>query len=93
MSEETKTYTETELIKISLKPGEVLGVKIISDEVDESHVTSLRKGLKSLFPNNEVMVFCLPVGSDMEFVPLQAPAAGCGPSVCVDCNCGKKENL
>jgi len=96
MSEEVRvSFVNAELIKLTIAPGEVLGVKITSDDMDESHLESLKSGLKILFPNNKVMIFCVPPGDDLTFTAIQGleEKVDCGVKACEDCSCGKKERL
>lgn len=86
------TVKEVELTKISLNPGEVLAVKIISDEIEEQDLGSLKEQLKKLFPSNKAMLFLLPTGSDITFTAMESVTDTCGPKTCADCNCGKANN-
>jgi hypothetical protein len=94
MNDENKiSFTEAELTRISLNPGEVLCVKIISDDVPDRNIQELHEKLKELFPNNKAMIFMMPVGSDISLTTIQNPSeVDCGPKTCYNCNCGKKEN-
>jgi hypothetical protein len=86
------SFIETELIKVSLGVGDVLAVKVISDTVTKDSLESLNKKLTQVFPNNKIMVFCVPPGENIEFAAIQNPSEmGCGPQTCADCNCGKGE--
>jgi hypothetical protein len=82
--------TEVEFTKISLKPGDVLMVKLISDIIGENDLDGLREQLKKRFPNNEISVICLPVGNDIVFSAVQSKeVVDCSVKVCDDCTCGK----
>lgn len=59
-------FTLAELTRIKLEPGEVLAVKLYGDDYDEANVHALQNQLKTLFPNNKIMVFMLPNGSDLQ---------------------------
>lgn len=84
------SFTTTELVKLSLSPGEILAVKVISDEVDGVDLHTLREKLGAVFPSNKVMVFCVPTGGDIVFTAIKpSTELNCGPQTCVDCNCGK----
>ncbi len=86
-------FSEATFTRVSLLPGEVLGVKVVSDTLGNSTLSDLQKKLSSLFPNNKVMVFCMPVGEDISFTAMSGSPETCGPQACIDCNCGKKEAL
>lgn len=87
-------FSEATFTRLSLLPGEVLGVKVVSDTLGTEALSNLQKKLSSLFPNNKVMVFCMPVGEDISFTAMSGSSkSGCGPQACDDCNCGKKEAL
>jgi len=49
---------EAEINKVKLEPGEVLVVKVKSDEITQSDMNSLSEGLKAIFVNNKVVVLC-----------------------------------
>ena len=94
MSEEVKvTFVEAELTKISLQPGDVLGVTVTIDELDDKSIQRLQKQLSDVFPNNKVMVFHLPHGDTIKFEAIEQPKLDCSSEVgyCSDCSCGKKE--
>jgi len=90
---------ELEITKISLLPGQILAVKIFSDDVSQADLGMLRAQMKSLFPNNKIMLFALPTGGKIEMDildtnPPKVTASSCGPeptSYCNNCSCGKKE--
>lgn len=96
-------FTLAELTKISLEPGEVLAVKLYGDDYDEEHVAQLRAHLKSLFPQNNVLMFVLPNGTDLQMEKISAKledkensaVKDCSQptSYCNDCSCGKKERI
>jgi hypothetical protein len=77
-----------ELQKISLKPGDVLAVKLVGDDFDIDTMESLRDSLKQVFTNNKVMVFQMPKDSDIQFTAIESAPA---QNYCSDCSCGKKE--
>lgn len=81
---------EVEVYKIALKPGDVLMVKVISDEISENDLEQLGKQLRNSFPKNEISVFSLPVGSDIGFsVAEPKKIVDCSVKICDDCSCGK----
>lgn len=84
-------FHEVELQRIKLEPGEVLSVKVTADDLDDEALSMLRAQLTQLFPINQVMVFAMPPGSDIQFQAIQGAKEGCEPRFCVDCNCGKAE--
>lgn len=65
-------FTLAELTKLTLEPGEILAVKLYGDDYDEDSVVALQSNFKSLFPNNKVMIFVLPVGHDLQMEKLSA---------------------
>lgn len=85
--------------KLNLQPGDVLVVKVRSDEIDQNSIQQLSEGLKKVFVNNKVVV--LGVGSEGS-IDLTAVAAGVYPDkevencstapkgYCDSCDCGKK---
>lgn len=86
----SQPFDVVELQKINLKEEDVLSVKLISDDFDENTMASLREHLQGVFPDNKIMVFTMPVGSDIVFEAIvREPSA---PSYCANCNCGKKES-
>ena len=92
--------TEVEATRLSLQPGEVLVVKIYADDINEIHLKALKAQLKTLYPDNKIMLFALPIGCkiEMDVLDTQAPAAvasDCSQpnSYCNDCACGKKERI
>lgn len=96
MSEEIKvSFVEAEVTKLSLKPGDVLAVKITED-VDPSQLEALQKNLKGLFPNNKIALFCLSATGKIEFESISSNTqSDCSAptSYCDDCSCGKKEQI
>lgn len=92
--ESAPTIRIAELVRLSLNPGDVLGVKITSNDIDENSLSVLKQQLEHLFPNNKIMLFCMPPNSDISFTAIQGTQkTGCGPKACADCSCGKKEAL
>lgn len=88
-------FDVAELTVINLKPGDVLSVKLVGDQFDEETTKSLQDHLKTVFPDNKIMVFTMPNGTDIVFEAIKpAPEASCSTaSYCTDCNCGKKEQM
>jgi hypothetical protein len=89
---------EVKLTRIQLKPGEVLSVRIYSDAVDEMNLAMLKRQLTSIFPENRIMLFCLPTDGRMEIEVIAPEAQETGScalptSYCNDCSCGKKERI
>lgn len=80
---------EVEVQKLNLQPGEVLVVKVRSDEIDQSDIQQLSVGLKDIFKNNKVVV--LAVGSEGSIdLTVAKPAEYPEVNYCTDCSCGKK---
>ena len=93
MSEQNEVRTQigfdvAELSVIRLKPGDVLSVKLTGDDLSIDNMDSLRDHLKKVFPDNKVLVFQMPNGSDIQFEAIRQE----NTSYCNDCNCGKKES-
>lgn len=97
-------FTLAELTRIKLEPDEVLSVKFYGDDYDETNLKSLQEHLKTVFPNNKVIVFNLPNGTDLQMEAIKATlevsedkelAKDCSipTSYCNDCACGKKEMI
>lgn len=89
-------FDVAELTVLSLKPGDVLAVTITSDEVDHSAMGALQMQMQKVFPNNKVMILCVPSGDNINFTkiePNDQKAVDCNSPVgyCNDCTCGKKE--
>jgi len=56
-----------ELQRINLGPNDVLSVKLIGDEFDQSTIQSLRNSLQGIFTKNKVMIFAMPTKTDILF--------------------------
>jgi hypothetical protein len=100
---------EVEVTRVNLQPGDLLMVKIYADDITPEHLTALKAQLKTLYPNNKIMLFALPIGSKIEMDvidtrlpnPLAIPPGvtpvnlSCAEptSYCNDCACGKKERI
>lgn len=80
-------FDVVELQKINLKHGDVLSVKLVSNEFDDNTMLSLREHLQSVFPDNKIMIFTMPKGSDIVFEAVTKNPV----NYCADCTCGKKE--
>lgn len=84
-----------EINVLSLKPTDVLMVKLVGDYFMDSDMDTLAKTFKPAFPNNKVMVCVVPSGNDIQFEvvtkeePINCSTAPKG--YCDSCNCGKKE--
>lgn len=80
---------EVDVQRLNLQPGEVLIVKIRSDEIDDSSIGALSRHLKTIFTNNKIVV--LGVGSEGS-IDLTTAKEAEYPQVnfCSDCACGKK---
>lgn len=97
-------FDEVKLTKIKLEPGEVLSVRVFSDDLSEMSLAMLKRQLTSLFPSNRIMLFGMSRNDRMEIEVLAATAApheevsdsgSCAAptSYCNDCGCGKKERI
>jgi hypothetical protein len=85
-------FVNADLTKISLSPGDVLAIKVTSDEIRPDHLDTFKDYFKRMLPNNKIILSLLPNNSNMEFTAIKAET-GCGPKACNDCSCGKKERL
>ncbi len=88
------TFKEVELIRIKLEPGEVLAVKIFSDDADSEYLDAFRKSIQGFFPNNNVLLFLFSREDNMTMEaikPIEQVRNCSTTSYCLDCNCGKKE--
>lgn len=80
-------FDVVELQKISLKPDDILAVKLIGDDFDVDTMNSLRDSLTQVI-KNKVMIFTMPRDSDIKFLAIESAPA---QNYCSDCSCGKKE--
>lgn len=93
------TLKEVEVNKISLKPGDVLVVKMKGEDFDTYHLQGFGENLRQLFPNNKVVVLGMDEGHSIEFEAINKDlansAVGCNTDLgyCNDCSCGKKEQI
>lgn len=92
-------FTEVELNRIELNPGEVLIATVKSDELDGDSMSSLAEMLRGVFPNNKVIVMGTGSEGNINFTVakdalVSDTKVGCGTTptnFCTDCSCGKKE--
>jgi hypothetical protein len=90
---------EVQLTRIKLEPGEVLSIRIYSDNIDSTDMAMLKRQLTSIFPENRIMLFCMSKNDKMEIevvsAPVEATAGDCSSPVdyCSSCSCGKKERI
>lgn len=91
---------EAEVQKINLQPGDVLIVKVKSDEITQASMNGLSEGLKDIFPNNKVVVLAtestgqidLTIASQSEYPEKVEVKQDCSTvNYCNSCSCGKKE--
>lgn len=66
---------EIEVIRLDIKPGQVLAVTVYSDDIFESDLHSLRAKLQNIFPDNKIILFSLPVSGKMEMAILDSGIA------------------
>lgn len=57
---------EIEVTKLNLTPGDVLAVKIYSNDIQEYELDILKSRLTTLFPNNKIMLFSMPTNGRIE---------------------------
>ena len=99
---EDNNFTIAELKILSLKPGDVLAVKLVDSTgleiFTQQDMLSLRAKLKEVFKDNEVMVFAMPQNTDIVFESVSpetksdcSPYSSASAGYCSDCSCGKKE--
>lgn len=80
---------EVDVQKLNLQPGEVLVIKVKSDDISMADMNALRKNFNALFPNNKAVILGIgETGSIDLTVAKQAEYPE--TSFCSDCNCGKK---
>jgi hypothetical protein len=95
-------FTIAELKALSLKPGDVLTVKLVDSTgleiFTQQDMLSLRAKLKEVFKDNEIMVFAMPQNTDIVFESVGpetksdcSPYSSASTGYCSDCSCGKKE--
>lgn len=90
---------ELDVMKLNLTPGQILIVKICADDVSQADLQQLRRQFKAVFPDNQIMLFGLPTGGEMEMsildTEVKEKATNCSEpmSYCNDCSCGKKERI
>jgi hypothetical protein len=83
---------EVDVQKLDLKEGDTLLITIKSDDVDQYTIETVKQSFKSVFPNNRVAILAVGTEGDIRYSVLsEKEVQGCGPSYCVDCSCGKKE--
>lgn len=91
---------EAEVQKLNLQPGEVLVVKIRSDQIDSDSMQALSNGLKKVFSNNKVVVLAVGEEGSIDLTAVAAseypdevkPKVDCSTvNYCDSCSCGKKE--
>jgi hypothetical protein len=57
---------EIEVTKINLQPGQILMASVYSDDISQADLSTLRIKLQTLFPDNKVILFGLPVDGKIE---------------------------
>jgi len=77
---------EIEVQKLKINPGDFLAITVKSSNISDSDVESLISHLKTVFPNNKVMVHLLQPEDTIEYSVVSSEA----PKTCADCNCGKQ---
>lgn len=80
---------EAEVQKLNLQPGEVLVIKVKSDDLDGYDIARLSDGLKNFFPNNKVLVMGVSVDGAIDLTIAKGSEYP-ETQYCQDCNCGKK---
>ena len=87
--------SDVEIKKISLKPGDVLAIKVRGDDIPEEELKRFSNNVQKFVPNNKVIAFSVPYDSDVQFEAISSEknVVDCGPKACEDCSCGKKERL
>lgn len=93
---ETK-FTEVELNRIELNPGEVLIATVTSDELDGQSMSSLAEMLRGVFPNNKVIVMGTGSEGKINFTVAKDALVSDNKentesdAACSDCSCGKNK--
>ena len=80
---------EVDVQKLNLQPGEVLVVKVKSDQVSADDIQSLCEGLKEFFPNNKVVVLAVEEGGDINLTTIK-DSCNIDTNCCGECNCKTK---
>lgn len=93
------TFNEVEVQKLNLQPGEVLVVKVRSDEIGEYDIQQLSNGLRKVFPNNKVVVLSVGESGSIDLTiakgseyPEEVKQDCSTVNYCNSCSCGKKES-
>lgn len=81
---------EVDVQKLNLQPGEVLVVKVRSDEINASDISQLSIGLKDIFKNNKVVVLAVGESGSIDLT-IAKEAEYPQTNYCTDCSCGKKQ--
>lgn len=88
-------FTEVEVQKINLQPGDTLMVTIKNNYIDPDAMRSLNSEFKKRFPNNQVFVFGMDIDGDVKLAVVSQPEIKVETPVnlgyCTNCDCGKKD--
>lgn len=88
-------FTEVEVQKLNLKPGDTLMVTIKNSYVEAEAIQLLSNQFRKTFPNNKVFVFQVDVDGEIKFAVVSQPEIKLETPVnlgyCTNCDCGKKE--
>ena len=78
-----------EIHKLNLVPGDILMVTVKRDDLDESDIDMLKTMLKSKFANNDVVIFGMSPGDDVNFnvVKREEPVDNGCSGDCGNCAC------
>ena len=80
---------EVEVQKLNLQPGEVLVVKVKSNDFNDHSMSQLGSGLRRIFPNNKVVVLGVEPEGNIDLTVAKGSEYP-ETQYCTDCNCGKK---
>ena len=86
-------FSEVELQKVNLVPGDTLIVKLKGDVFMDGDLNTLKTQLDKTFKGNKVVVFMVPNDNDITLEVVSQPeVSDCSKpsSYCSDCSCGKK---
>lgn len=61
---------EVEVNKLTLAPGDILVVKIKSDEIEQSDIQAFGDRFKKLLPNNHVVVLGIDTTGDIQLTTI-----------------------
>ncbi len=82
-------FNEVDVQKLNLQPGEVLVIKVKSDDFDQASMQHLGQGMRAIFPNNKVLVLGVEKEGSIDLTIAKGSEYP-ETNYCNDCSCGKK---